>query len=320
MKEWLSLHIYYHDSKNIDKVLVEGIEPIVRSVQKKFFFIRYWEGSPHIRLRFYANKNDIPAIQQLVADKLRKYFSTHPSKVVLTPENYYKNIGQAPAPMSEWYENHTIIEQPYEMELTRYGGKDGMIVAQELFWISSEIVFSILKRSFDRSEILSIGKNLMLVSLLATELNMEEVRLFFKRYSNYFKTYDSRSETESNFLKSCRTLFNQQQKEICKEIYDLCFQVFSGAERLMPLYRTWWFANRNALKKILVLHAKGSLVHPRSGLVIPENDVASAREATLWIFQSYIHMHNNRLGINPFEESYLAYLLSEGISKLKGVV
>ena len=51
---WLSLHFFHHG--DLDRLLVECVGPLVLALKREgaiaeSFFLRYWNGGPHIRLR-----------------------------------------------------------------------------------------------------------------------------------------------------------------------------------------------------------------------------------------------------------------------------
>ena len=58
-KQWLAAYLYY--SGNWEKFLTNSVKPFVedildRKLAEQYFFIRYWERGPHIRLRFKGDK------------------------------------------------------------------------------------------------------------------------------------------------------------------------------------------------------------------------------------------------------------------------
>ena len=48
---WKSIYIYCHDVWVQEKLLLE-LRPLLDETKKRWFFIKYWYGGPHIRLRF----------------------------------------------------------------------------------------------------------------------------------------------------------------------------------------------------------------------------------------------------------------------------
>ena len=59
---WLSAYLYYHEPW--ETFITKAVSPFIdkmleKHLVKRFFFIRYWEKGPHIRLRFQGNKQTI---------------------------------------------------------------------------------------------------------------------------------------------------------------------------------------------------------------------------------------------------------------------
>src|SRR5260221_3291373 len=74
---WLSAHLYY--APPWEEMLVQAIQPFVEGILAKqwanqFFFIRYWERGPHIRLRFKGETN---VLEQIAKPELARVFISY---------------------------------------------------------------------------------------------------------------------------------------------------------------------------------------------------------------------------------------------------
>ena len=78
-QHWVSLHLFYHD--NPMPLLVECVQPMIkelyaRHLLQRFFFIRYWQGGPHIRLRLLpSNEAMREALMALVTTRIEAFFT-----------------------------------------------------------------------------------------------------------------------------------------------------------------------------------------------------------------------------------------------------
>ncbi|WP_291149920.1 thiopeptide-type bacteriocin biosynthesis protein [Flavobacterium sp. UBA7680] len=130
--DWLYYKIYT-GPKTSDIILIEKLEPIILKLKKKniiqkWFFIRYNDGDPHIRIRFLIKKpNDLSKTIQALYPILNK----------LLKENLI------------W----KIQTDTYQRELERYGGST-ITESESLFWKDSEMVLEYLsvKSSFPSSQ------------------------------------------------------------------------------------------------------------------------------------------------------------------------
>ncbi|PGP66465.1 hypothetical protein COA00_21855, partial [Bacillus cereus] len=75
---WNSIHVFLHDSNNYHSFMEEDLNLFLQEMKKnklidKWFFIRYWEGGPHIRLRFLNLKVDVQQVIEKLNEIITKY-------------------------------------------------------------------------------------------------------------------------------------------------------------------------------------------------------------------------------------------------------
>ena len=114
--EWLYAKIYCGEA-SADRVLREAIAPVVRAHGGPWFFIRYNDPEPHLRVRLHGVDwgAAMPALERALAPLIAS--------------------GVA----------RKLQLDTYERELERYGGDAGIGLAEELFWRDSECVLSIVE-------------------------------------------------------------------------------------------------------------------------------------------------------------------------------
>ncbi len=116
---WLYAKIYCGESSG-DRVLREAIAPIVRAHEGPWFFLRYSDPDPHVRVRLFGEPaallgEILPALERALAPLL--------------------DAGVA----------RKLVLDTYERELERYGGDAGMELVERLFWRDSEAVLAIVE-------------------------------------------------------------------------------------------------------------------------------------------------------------------------------
>lgn len=124
--EWLYLKIYC-GAATADRVLRRGLDPLIEELLnndriERWFFLRYADPDPHLRLRF---KGQPLQLTQEVLPRLRD---------ALTP---WLHSGAA----------RDLSVETYYPELERYGGADSIAWAEALFEVDSELVLGALRRS-----------------------------------------------------------------------------------------------------------------------------------------------------------------------------
>ncbi len=121
---WLYAKIYCGEAAS-DRVLREAVSPVVRGAMERgelasWFFIRYHDPEPHVRVRFRGDP------QTLLA------------KVVPA-------LDAALAPLRADGTVYKVVVDTYVRELERYGGDRGIELVEELFWRDSEAVLAIVE-------------------------------------------------------------------------------------------------------------------------------------------------------------------------------
>ncbi|MBP2324116.1 thiopeptide-type bacteriocin biosynthesis protein [Kibdelosporangium banguiense] len=122
-----------------------------------WFYVRYWETGPHLRIR-YRGKQDL---RQSILDLVTA--TDHPL-LDIDPVAYYAEIG---APGGEWLPHGDVREVPYEPEIERYGGPEGLPIAEDLFCRSTEVAVAVLRSTRSKSARLSAAIGLAITTTRA---------------------------------------------------------------------------------------------------------------------------------------------------------
>jgi hypothetical protein len=154
-ERWLSAHLYYHD--RLDPLLTEMVAPLVRELSGaglvgRCFFLRYWDGGPHLRLRLRLRTTPGARAQvkaQLV-DRHAVFTRAHPAPERLDPVSYRRRAsrlarweglaGFAPEP----YPNNSLAFVAYRPEHHRYGRGRNLAAVERHFAESSRIALDLI--------------------------------------------------------------------------------------------------------------------------------------------------------------------------------
>jgi lantibiotic biosynthesis protein len=122
--EWLYAKIYT-GTATADQILREAIAPVVKDVlgsgaADSFFFIRYSDPDWHLRVRFHGE----------------------PSRLL---GEVVPALAQAILPMTEDGRAWKLQLDAYEREIERYGGADGIVLAERLFFADSLSILEIVE-------------------------------------------------------------------------------------------------------------------------------------------------------------------------------
>lgn len=292
-----------------DELLCKCIFPTVRNLQrdgfcKEWFFLRYWEGGPHIRIRFLKN-----SYTDRVDDKIRTavslFMKEHPLEKELIKEEYYSNhkfdgekqeIEKLP-----WYKNGSVIRFPYIPEIERYGGEQAIQVSEHIFMVSSEAVAELLKQVEDNHhKRFVIALDLMILTAFCLGVKKQDLSHFFLWYAKYWSKFVNDPE---NNRKQIEDSYSRQEERLQKRFKALV--EFLNSSSTHPIY-SQYVENLNSDCQRLENLAKQKQLYPQY-----ENNILNSESSTLIgrVAFSQIHMTNNRLGINTNFEFNLGYFL-----------
>lgn len=142
---WCAYHFFYRDR---DLVLVRFVRPVVASLFAerlidRFFFIRYPQGGPHVRLRFRLGPEPAgvaPLVEKLLeaaaAEFLERWPPEAPPELAVPP---WRTRGCEPVETAG-----VLLPFPFEPETERYGGEDLLPHSLDFFSVSSLRVLEVV--------------------------------------------------------------------------------------------------------------------------------------------------------------------------------
>lgn len=172
---------------------------------------------------------------------------------------------------------------PYEPELERYGGPELIDVAERQFEASSRAVLALLDDDWTYERALSTALWMHLTFAIAAAMSRAGAAEFFKAAIGALAHWHRMDLPE--LLAAFEQRFDPQLGESVANLWE----VLQG-DIAVDWLREW----REALRPLL------AAVHACSAQPLP-------------ILFSYMHMTNNRLGIDNRDEAWLAFLLSRSL-------
>lgn len=325
---WLAAYLYYGEPW--EPFLIETVKPFVDKIMEnqwahQFFFIRYWERGPHIRLRFKGNAETMEKqVKPQLDDHFLKSFREHPGKRE-TPE-YVETL----PPEQQWFPNNSVQYIDYEPEVERYGGPTGILIAENQFQASSRTVFSVIEESgdWDYDRALGAAIQLHLGFAFAMGMDLVETGEFFTQISQtwFSRAYgytpdtpkDEIKERQEITLKAFEENF-QRQKTTLVPYHQTLWSAFTEEAEFEQEWLNRWLAHMTSVKnELLTAQEQNALVIPQWFKPEPGRKTPEDRQHLWPILESYIHMTNNRLGILNRDEAYLGYLIKESLKEVEG--
>lgn len=314
---WLSAHLFY--AEPWEEFLIKAVDPFVHEMiesetAEQFFFIRYWERGPHIRLRFKGQKEKIadqlkPAIETYFSN----YFSAYPSER-LEPVWTSKLAGD-----QQWFPNNSVRFIDYEPEVERYGGPAGILISERQFELSSRCVLEVIRNEklWNYSRALGIAIQLHVAFCHAVNMSLDETIAFFEWLSHGLMPYITGVETDlaaaRQKAESIHASFNERFDKNKNVLVSFCKALWDALQEHTEFedgsLNDWVRGMELTYREIRHTWEKNRLdipvgFRPAGGVDVPEE-----RQKLWFIYSSYVHMTNNRLGILNQDEAYVAFLI-----------
>ncbi|RKN32221.1 lantibiotic dehydratase C-terminal domain-containing protein [Micromonospora musae] len=183
---WVSAHAFYQGDQ--DHLLVEAVDPLVTELMSGgraagWFYLRYWDGGPHVRLRLLpADGVDPDEIREATDKQLDGYFRDHPSDPVMTADSY----AETAAMLAAWEQvapgftslqpNDSVAYVPYRREHHRYGHGAAIEAVERHFVQSSALAMRLLRQGASAQARSTAAFAMILIAWLTCETDPVRLR------------------------------------------------------------------------------------------------------------------------------------------------
>ncbi|MGI5507278.1 thiopeptide-type bacteriocin biosynthesis protein [Lentzea sp. CA-135723] len=151
---WTGLHCRVNWNRaDLDTFVAESLAPAMAG--HEWYFLRYWETGPHLRVRF----KDATA-----ADKLKETLEK------LIADQSFDQAEDEPG----WLPHGDVREVEYVPETERYGGPKALPIAEEVFCHSTQVVIAVLKATKTDSARLTAAIDLTIATARALDLTLPQ--------------------------------------------------------------------------------------------------------------------------------------------------
>lgn len=293
---WTTLCVYAHlDETGHDALIRDCVVPLAESALEDgaadgWFFLRYWHGGPHVRLRL---RQAGPEVLDHVEAEVAAWLQEHGSRrTTVTQESFRGQFGVAdPRP---WREHGELVREAYLPETDRYGGPEAMAACERFFQTSSRVAGAALRLG-DRDKIFALALDLMVLTL--RELQLDDLAAA-RSARRYFLSWDFVAETAPNRAAALQHA-EALQRGVARTWGVREERVLEAAATAPgSTHGIWRDSVRELVARLRTLDDSGALTRPP--------------EAVLW---SLVHMMNNRLGLSIHEERVLSWLASRACTR-----
>ncbi|MCX4625514.1 thiopeptide-type bacteriocin biosynthesis protein [Streptomyces sp. NBC_01443] len=284
---WQSLHLTLHtDGADTDAFVTGALAPLMDGRYGPnggaWFFIRYNEGGPHLRIRFRSAASPDDAAE-------------------LAAELSLLAGGTTPV-TGPWTGRHGEVRAvPYEPETERYGGPAALPVAEEVFVHSTRAAVAALRAVPARADRLQLALDLAHATAYALGLDELASAGWLRRHAASWRwAAEVRPLPGAAVHTRVNTVFAAQRTNLGRRARALRAGLDVGSAD--PRLAEW-------TRQVRAADARLRTAAP--GADRPDAPVRTHRR--LWVWASQLHMLFNRLGVTPDEERAVCRLAGRAL-------
>ncbi|MBO3724969.1 hypothetical protein J5X07_08010 [Actinomyces bowdenii] len=287
-RSWHCWHAYLPHSRANDFLTALRAQQRSRIEAHDFFFLRYWQGGPHVRVRFRLEAVEAAEVLSQLADLIPALSQQDKSEYAHQVEAQEQLARLEKEAVAASRPPGTVEPHPYAPEYAKYGGAGGVAIAEDLFCSGTCAVLDLLAAAeggpFDP---LGAGLGLTAEGLAGTGLDGGELVPFLRRYADFWMGY-------APWFDEARL------KPVWKSIGESVMTLLARSAELSPgVGEAFAIATR----------AFGQA----AGTDQTRLDTVLDGAAFGSVLSNYIHTNNNRLGLRPDQEIVVALLLARAL-------
>jgi thiopeptide-type bacteriocin biosynthesis protein len=307
---WISAYIYTDVIDNV--FLVQVLNPCIQFLEqnffiKRFFYIIYWENGLHCRLRILANEEQQITIKNELMISFNNYF------LIKSPQLSIKNCkGEI---------INTVLFKDYEPEIERYGGKKAIRIAEEQFQYSSEAVIQAMinSKNWNYQASLLNAFRMHLIMIFSTNINLQDSICFFDHLYCRWRVFSEQIILDHKYINkniiietTFQNFFDKHKQALIENLITVLSVVSENFNFEEKWLNQWMNKSKIIFNKLNNLNLKNEIITLDSVDTKSESTLSKC----LWpIYESYLHMTNNRIGVFNLDEPFIYYLIKESINE-----
>jgi thiopeptide-type bacteriocin biosynthesis protein len=305
-QSWLSCHVFHHG--DTDPLLTDLLLPMADGLRQegrvqRHFYLRHWERGPHVRLRLQVPAEHRDGVREEAERRITAYLAEHPGPADTDPAR----LREALRRLSELEHGDASDERlrtpeppntvrwiDYRPELAKYGGPEGVEIAEDVFHASSLLAGQVLRLVGSDRARLGVALQLLLLATRALGFGPSERAVFLHTYHRRWAAY----VPDERLLAAW-----DEQYRLQREAYAALVAGLDAGEPVgKGLGERWERTIGDAVARLRPL--------VESGRVWPAGTDRSAPPvvALAALVSQYLHTTNNRMNVRPQGECFVAYL------------
>jgi Lantibiotic biosynthesis dehydratase C-term len=312
MSDWVSLHA--HHGGDLDGLLVEAAAPAL--VGRDWFFLRYWEGGAHLRIRVAGPPDVAGTLRVALADWLRD----HPAPPSMTAPAYAAAAQRlAAAEGRSEYEQElqpggTVREVAYEPERDVFGSGGTLAAAERHFVESSALAVRVLQDGTPAGVRRGLALSAGLLTIAACEPDLPRLADRFRAAGDSMRPGVDGVPDGSSTATWLHESYVSAQQQLSARV-QRAWQT-AAADGTDDRLGAWWSSIRRLHG---VLTDAGAAGHLAVGQVTSPYawylaQLEPSGRAVASVLLRCAHLFVNRLGVPVADEMHLTYLTARALA------
>jgi hypothetical protein len=318
--DWLSLHLFH--AGDLDALLIGAVAPAIEELGgmglRQWFFIRYWNGGPHLRLRLRrpADLSDAALIAP-VAEAIAAHAARNPSppreiaeaqKIqagIAASASLESDLAKASGVQAEAAEplqpDGALQIRPFAFDERRYGGSRLKALTLDHFHRSSVLALAVVRATAGRpASRFTLGLHIAAATVMAMDGSNAQVSAFLAVVASGLDRFADGPGADLATRAGLPPF--EEVRPSLDDLFDqlkMGLPVLGQTDFVNAVLETWSEeveSRRDAASRLLGRQPRAARVDP-DGLLV-----------------DYLHMFSNRIGAPTREELYIHHLLSRALS------
>lgn len=326
---WISAHLFHRGS--LDQLITGAVAPLVEELTWSgalggLFFLRYWEGGRHLRLRLLpTSPGHADQVRSTVIEHCTRYLADHPSPPLSATDtaDAYRARAQRLA-RAERLIDHDAALHPddtvefitYRPEYTAYGQRPALTAAETHFTESSTIALCLLNAGTPPAQRHAAALGMLMLTLAVCEPDLARA---CARLRSAPGGRTSQATAADPAIRGVQDSYGHTRQALHDQARDLWARTNRpGQKPLGSLLAAWLHSMRDLHAQLHAAGAQGRFAP--TDCLSPLAHLARAAcpqtPAVAQVLLRCTHLLCNRLGIQATAEAQIASLVAGTLTEL----
>jgi len=321
---WVGVHAFHQG--DLDALLTGGVLPLIarldaEGLSPRWFFLRYWDGGPHLRVRVLAAPGRRDRLERELTDGLGAYLRDHPSEPRISADAYRRQAaGLARMEGLDGHEtelrpNDSAALVPYVPERHVYGERDALAAVERHFAESSRLAADVIAAGTPASRRRGLALSAALLALAVAEPDLDEVSARFAAGAA-----DAAAAARAAGMPDLSDSYLPRRERLiahARDLWRLAAAGDAGPESSGDAVHAGWLRSLRELRRRLeAAREAGDLDVDPPGSPFGRLAAGGPSAAVRSILMRVAHLFGNRLGIAITEEMHINYLIGRTLTDI----